>query len=217
MFRVILWSEWKWSRLAITLGTIAGFGLPMVSLRGALSGDPAEKPAELLRAVQAWGTLYPALAGTLGLLMAIAAWAPDHRGRHVLALSLPIPRWRYVLLRFGAGMTLLSLPIAAVLVSGLIATGTASLPEGLHGYPVALAVRFALAVLVAFSLFFAISGSTARTAGIILGTIGGLIVITILAGVAGVNVEFLGRIPAAVFDWPGPFAIFAGRWMLIDV
>src|SRR5207247_2566146 len=69
---------------------------------------------ELLQAVQSWGTLYPVLAAALGLLVAIATWAPDHRGRHVHALSLPLPRWRYVLLRFGAGAALLAAPVIAV-------------------------------------------------------------------------------------------------------
>ncbi|HET7248683.1 MAG TPA: hypothetical protein VFI79_02465, partial [Gemmatimonadales bacterium] len=105
MFRVVLYGQWKWSRIVVVLGTIAGFALPILSVQGATS-DPtsALKPGELLSIVQAWGVLYPILAATIGLLVAIATWAPDHRGRHVLALSLPLPRWRYVLLRFTAGL-----------------------------------------------------------------------------------------------------------------
>src|SRR5205823_857995 len=110
-------------------------------------------------------TLYPVLAAALGLLVAIATWAPDHRGRHVHALSLPLPRWRYVLLRFGAGATLLAAPIVAVSAGALLATWSATIPAGLQGYPGALAIRFALAVLVAYAVFFAVSAGTARTAG----------------------------------------------------
>src|SRR5881392_3884540 len=176
MYRVILYSQWKWSRLIVLLGTITGFALPIISLQGAAGADRNPLAAqELLRAVQSWGTLYPVLATTLGLLAAIATWAPDHRGRHIHALSLPLPRWRYVSLRFGAGAALLAAPIVAVSAGALLATWSATIPAGLQGYPVALAVRFALAVLVAYAVFFAVSAGTARTAGIILGILGSII------------------------------------------
>ncbi|RDJ93095.1 DUF2867 domain-containing protein, partial [Lacticaseibacillus rhamnosus] len=71
----------------------------------------ALKSGELLGAMQAWGVLYPVLAAALGLLVAIATWAPAHRGRPVHALSLPLPRGRYVLLRFAAGLVLLVPPV----------------------------------------------------------------------------------------------------------
>src|SRR5256885_7395208 len=119
MFRAILYSQWKWSRLIVVLGTVAGFALPIVSLQGAARADRSPLAAqELLRAVQSWGTLYPVLAAALGLLVAIATWAPDHRGRHIHALSLPLPRWRYVLLRFGGGVVVFAGPVLAVLGGG---------------------------------------------------------------------------------------------------
>jgi hypothetical protein len=102
MFRAVLYSQWKWSRLIVVLGTVAAFAIPLLSLQGAARADRgALQTQDLLRAVQSWGTLYPLLATALGLLMAIAAWAADHRGRHIHALTLPLERWRYVLLRFG--------------------------------------------------------------------------------------------------------------------
>src|SRR5207302_4981535 len=131
------------------------------------------------------------LAAALGLLVAISTWAPDHRGRHVHALSLPLPRWRYVLLRFGSGATLLAAPIAAVTIGAVLATAVATLPPGLQGYPASLALRFALAVLVAYAMFFAVSAGTARTAGIILGVIGAIIAVQIVASVANVEIDLL--------------------------
>jgi len=123
MFRVMLYSQWKWTRLIVALGSIAAFALPLVSVQGAARADSNPLQAgELLQAVQSWGTLYPVLAAALGLLVAIATWAPDHRGRHVHALSLPLPRWRYVLLRFGAGTTLLAAPVIAASAGALLAT-----------------------------------------------------------------------------------------------
>ena len=217
MFRAILRSQWRWCRLVIVLGTVAGFSLPVLSLQGATRGPSAMPPDALLRLLQSWGILYPLLAGLLGMLVAMAAWAPDHRGRHVHALSLPLPRWRYVLLRFGAGLTVLALPVAAVLLGALLATATAVIPAGLNGYAWALGLRFALAVLVAFSVFFSISGGTARTAGIILGVLALVLVAQIIVSAAGVELDLLGGMQQAFLNWPGPLAIFSGRWMLIDV
>ncbi len=218
MFRVILYSQWKWSRLIVAAGTIAGFALPIISMQGAAGADRSPLQAqELLRAAQSWGTLYPVLAAALGLLVAIATWAADHRGRHIHALTLPLPRWQYVLLRFGTGVTVLTGPMLAVLVGAVLATATAAIPPGLQAYPIALALRFAIAVLVAYAVFFAISAGTARTAGIILGTIGALILIQIVASVANVELDLFGRAQLVILNWPGPFAVFTGRWMLVDV
>ncbi|HEY3279964.1 MAG TPA: hypothetical protein VGJ83_05580 [Gemmatimonadales bacterium] len=218
MFRAILFSQWKWSRLIVALGAVAGFALPIVSLQGAAAADRSPLQVEsLLRVVQSWGTLYPVLAAALGLLVAMATWAPDHRGRHVHALSLPLPRWRYALLRFGAGVTVLAAPIVAVLLGALLATTAATIPAGLQTYPIALALRFALALLVAYAVFFAISAGTARTAGIILGAIAALIVVQIVAGVANVELGLPDRLQMLVLNWPGPLAVFTGRWMLLDV
>lgn len=218
MFRVILYGQWKWSRLIVVIGTIAAFALPIISVQGAAGADASPLHAqELLRTVQSWGTLYPVLAAALGLLVAIATWAADHRGRHVHALTLPVPRWRYVLLRFGAGATLLAGPILAVLVGALLATATATIPSGLQGYPVALALRFAVAVLVAYAVFFAISAGTARTAGIILGTMAALVLVQVLASLANIPLNLVDVFQLVVLNWPGPLAVFTGRWMLVDV
>ena len=218
MFRAILYSQWKWSRLIIVLGTLAGFALPLLSLQGAARADRGALQAqELLRAVQSWGTLYPILAAALGLLVAIATWAPDHRGRHIHALTLPLPRWRYVLLRFAAGVVLLLAPIAAVLVGASLAVMTATIPTGLQGYAVALALRFALAVLVAYAVFFAISAGTARTAGIILGAVAALIVVQVVASIANIDLDLFGMVQVVLLQGAGPLAVFTGRWMLVDV
>jgi hypothetical protein len=218
MFRAILYSQWKWSRLIVAAGTIVSFALPIVSLQGAARGDRDPLQAQaLLAAVQSWGTLYPLLAAGLGLLVAISTWAADHRGGHIHALTLPLPRWRYVLLRFGAGVTLLAAPMVAVLVGALLAVWTATMPPGLQGYPVALALRFAIAVLVAYAVFFAVSSGTARTAGIILGVIGTVVVVHIVAGLANVGLDLFGTLQVVILNWPGPLAVFTGRWMLIDV
>jgi hypothetical protein len=218
MFRAVLYTQWKWSRLIILLGTVAAFAIPPISLQGAARPDRGALQAqELLRAVQSWGSLYPLLAAALGLLVAIAAWAPDHRGRHVHALTLPLPRWQYVLLRFGAGLLLLGAPIVAVLIGSSLAVFMATLPPGLQAYPIALTVRFAFAVFVAYAIFFAVSSGTARTAGIILGVIGAAVLVQVVAGIAGLDFNLLADLHALLLLGPGPLAVFTGRWMLVDV
>jgi hypothetical protein len=218
MFRVVLYGQWKWSRIVVALGTVVGFALPILSVQGVTSEPTsALKAGELLGMMQSWGVLYPVLAAAIGLLVAIAAWAPDHRGRHVLALSLPLPRWRYVLLRFTAGLVLLVPAMLGVLAGAVLASATATLPPGLEAYPVALAIRFAFAVAVAYAVFFAVSAGTTKTAGIILAVIGAVIVVQVVASAAGIQLDLTGPLQAIVLNWPGPLAIFTGRWMLIDV
>ena len=218
MFRAVLSSQWKWSRLIVVVGTVAAFAIPLLTLQGAALADRvALQPQELLRAVQSWGTAYPLLATALGLLMAITAWAPDHRGRHIHALTLPIERWRYVLLRFGAGFVLLAAPIAAVVIGSSVAALTATLPPGLQAYPIALGVRFAFAVFVAYGVFFAVSAGTARTAGIVLGIIAALILVQVVATIANLGVNLLSTAQTVLLLGPGPLAVFTGRWMLVDV
>lgn len=218
MFRMILLTQWKWARLAVALGTVAAFALPVLSM-GQFGREQASRweVQAMLSSIQAWGVLYPVLATGLALLVAALTWSPDHRGRHVYALSLPVPRWHYVVLRFGAGAVLLLGPVVALWAGALVASAAAAIPPGLHAYPSVLALRFGLAVLVAYAVLFAVSSATARTAGYVLAALGGLILVAVLVSVAEVNVHILGPVLIRLFVWPGPLEIFTGRWMLIDV
>jgi hypothetical protein len=216
-FRVILRNQWRWSRLVVTLGTVAGFALPVLSVQGATADDRALQPLDLLMWLQGWGILYPLLATALGLMVAMAAWAPDHRGRHIHTLSLPIERWRFLLFRFGAGACLLLIPIVALLLGAILATRGATIPEGLRVYPVSLGLRFGLATMVAFAVFFAISGGTPRTAGIILGTLAGAVLLQVVGSAMGIDLFLADFAQIGLFNFPGPLALFAARWMLIDV
>src|SRR5258706_2607765 len=96
MFRAVLYTQWKWSRLIVVLGTVAAFAIPLLSLQGAARADRgALQTQELLGAVQSWGALYPLLATALGLLMAIAAWAARHLRPHHPGLQPAIQPWPY--------------------------------------------------------------------------------------------------------------------------
>jgi len=46
MFRVILFSQWKWSRLIVVAGSIAGFALPIISMQGATADRGALQAQE---------------------------------------------------------------------------------------------------------------------------------------------------------------------------
>jgi hypothetical protein len=215
-FRVILKHQWRWTRIVIVFGTVVAFALPILSVQGATRGPGAVRPIELLLFLQGWSALYPLAACALGLIVAMAIWAPDHRGRHVHALSLPVPRWQLVLLRFSAGIVLLLLPIIALQIGAILAAKGAAVPAGLRTYPFSLGFRFGLATLTAFAIFFAISGGTSRTAGVLLGTFGGLILLATVASSLGLSID-TGELLEYGLNLPGPLALFIGRWMLIDV
>jgi len=218
MFRQLLYTQWKWSRLVLLLMVLVGFGLPILSVQGVRPTDLGRFDVQaMLASVGGWGILYPILAAGIALLLALTTWGPDHRGKHIYALSLPVPRWHYALLRFGAGCVLLAVPVFAVWLGALVATASTRLPPGLEAYPTTLAVRFGLAAFIAYSTFFAISAGTNRTAGIVLSVIGAAVVIQLILIVANTNVTFIGPVILQLFVWPGPLEIFTGRWMLIDV
>jgi len=196
VFRQILSVQWKWSRLAVALLALAGFAVPMFLVRGL--GDPAADRWQILA-------------------VPLTAWGPDHAGRHVYALTLPLPRWHFALLRYGAGAVLLLAIVAGVLVGSLIAVASATLPPGLRAYPLAVTLRFALAAFVAYSLFFAVSAGTSRTAAYILGALAGILVAQALVSAVGADIDLAGAILWRLFVWPGPLEVFTGRWMLVDV
>lgn len=213
MFRAILRTQWKGSRTLVLLATIVAFALPLASLsnaRGALNST------QFISEMQRWAGGYALLAAGLGLLLAMAAWQPDHAGRHVYALSLPISRARYTLMRMGAGAAFMVPPILAVLVGSLI-VAVSDIPNGLNAYPFALAFRFAFAAAVAYAIFFAIASSTPQTAGVILGIIAAVFFTQYLMSVMGAKVDILEPIARFIFVKPGVLSIFTGRWMLVDV
>lgn len=213
MFRAILYTQWKGSRVLVLLATIVGFALPLASLRSARQSVTA---IQFIDAMQQWAGGYAILAAGLGLLIAMTAWQPDHAGRHVYALSLPVSRGRYTLMRMGAGALFMVPPILAVLLGSLLVAAS-DVPSGLHAYPFALALRFAFAAAVAYAIFFAIAASTPQTAGVILGLIAAVIFTQYLLSIMGTNEDILEPIVRFIFVKPGVLSIFTGRWMLVDV
>lgn len=214
MFLALLRVQWRWCRAVVLPAALLLGALPFLVLREI---DPRMLPYEVMLVVGGWGPIFPALAALLGLLIAFGTWSPDRTGLHIHALSLPIPRWRYVLYRFLGGVLLLAPVFLFLLIGAVVATRAAPIPAGLQAYPWSLALRFALASLLAYALFFAILSGTPRTAAMILAGCAGLVALSLLAAVllphAGVGDDLF----YLVLHGLGPFGLFAGRWVLLDV
>jgi hypothetical protein len=215
MFNAMLKTQWKWTRLAVLLAALAAFTMPLMSVN---ANRQEFAPRVLIGNMQMWGVGYAILAGSVGLLLAWLAWASDHRGHHVYALTLPVARWRYVLMRFAAGVLFLLPVVGALGLGAVIATAPShTVPQGLHAYPLALALRFGFAALVAFSMFFAISAASARAAGYVLGAIAAVLVAEFLTDALGLHWQIGLHAVDFLMVYPGIFSVFSGRWTLIDV
>ncbi len=215
MFKVILETQWKWARMPLLLATVTAFTVPMISVRGLGEGVSSGIAAiNAMSDMEGVAIAYPLIAAAVGLLLALTAWGSDHRQGHYYALSLPIPRWRYSLLRLGAGFVLLAGPVIGIAIGSSVAVAAASIPAGLTAYPLALAIRFGLAAAMSYTIFFAIAAGSPRTAGIILAV---LAIVVIAAWGSGNFDGFFIPIMERINDWRAPLGIFGGRWMLIDV
>jgi hypothetical protein len=219
MLKSLLLTQWKSSRIVIALAALLAFALPLGSVLygGALAVAPGWQVANWLNASRIVGAAIPYVALGTGVILGMVTWAPDHAGRHVYALSLPVPRAQYVLMRYGSGLILLAAPVAALLASSLIATAAVNLPAGVHAYPFALTGRFALTLLLSYALFFAISIATRKAVLLTFGLIGGVLLSDLLLAMAEQEATVTVTIFEFLTRWPGPLALLLGRWALFDV
>lgn len=218
--------QWKASRWPLVPFVLASFGIPFAAMTSA--GAAAERQSVaagqvMIAIMQQWLVLLPLTAATLGIVMGLIAWAWDHRANHVYALALPIERWRYTLLKFGAGAIVLAIPAVAAYAGALAGAALVDTPAGLHEYPTSFALRFLLGALITFSVTFALAAGTMKTA---LRVLSALILFIVFGSIL---VDFIERITGyddlitpveILYDsatWPGPFHVFGGNWMLIDV
>jgi hypothetical protein len=229
MARQILYLHWKAVRMGLLPLVIAAFGLPLLVVQGMARPEGVEDgfyASQILAQVGQTVLMLPSLAAAVGVTLALTTWSWDHQGRHVYALSLPIPRWRYALVKFGAGALLALVPTVALLLGGLVAAASLDLPPLLHAYPVAVTARFLLATLVIFAIVFAFAAGSVRTTVILL-TIWVTLLVTgsllfdfaaVLLGRPGLaEVDVTEQIMRLMTSTAGPFHILAGNWALIDV
>jgi len=217
MFAQILYTQWKWAKTELFLYVLGAFLIPTIILRIGFS----YVDTYAIRAVLGVGTIAGIFFASLAVVCACGlAWRPyvlDAGLKHVGPLSLPISWAEFVRLRFLAGATLLLIPAVAVWFGGVLATASVTVPSTLHAYPGGLAIRFYFASLVAYAGAFMVQYIAGKHAV--------RVVLIVLLAVAGIEVagqffganSFVGGAWDVLTNWPGPFAVFAARWMLIDV
>jgi len=219
MFRQILRAQWLAARLAVVILGVLAFAAPLLAVfwGGDLRSAGSDQVAYWLQGSERIAALLPYLALLVGVAAGFLAWSPDHAGRHVYALSLPVSRARFVALRFGAGAVITAVPALALLVGAIVASLSVSLPEGLHAYPAQLTLRFLLASLTLYAIIFALSISTKRAQLLTAGAIGGVILADLLLAAWDVHFSVTAETLVLLTTWPGPLSILAGAWTLFDV
>jgi len=228
MYQPMLFIHWKQTRLVLVPFVIAAFGLPLMVVQGlgALrgTGEASMEAYRIVTEFEVWLPFFPALAAAIGLTLALSAWNWDHQLNHVYALSLPLARWEYAMLKMGAGVVLALIPATAMWLGAHLASASVTLPEGLHAYPNQLGLRFFLAILMSYALLFAMAaGTTKTTVWIVSSVIAFFIVGDLLNGALAFYFPFFEsfNMVEATANWliraGGPFEVFTGNWTLIDV
>ncbi len=231
MFQQILYTQWKSVRSGLIPTAIASFGLPLLAVqdlalpRDLAAGDPirALQAEFIFQTWQIWLPFFPVFAAIIGVVFAINAWSGDHTAGHVYALALPLPRWKYVLWKMGAGSLLLLVPVTLLGLGSVVAVGSLDLAEGLHAYPLLFTQRFLMASLLAYAAVFAMASGTTRTMVIVMSVgltviLGGQLLTFYLSELLPAFDWQLGDWLARVMvEWPGPFEVYFGNWNLIDV
>jgi len=217
MYQPMLYVHWKQVKLVLVPFAVAAFSLPLLVVQG-LTTEPGGSVVPALAAdSSSWLPLFPLLAGSLGVVLALTAWTWDHRLGHVYALSLPVARWEYALLKMAAGIVLGLLPTAALWIGAHVATASVTLPAGLTAYPNQLAIRFFMTMLLAYALFFALGSGTIKTTVWVVTAVFGLLVATqlfpgLVSGSTALDLATEWLVRAG-----GPLEVFTGNWSLIDV
>jgi hypothetical protein len=95
-----------------------------------------------------------------------------------------------------------------------IASASVALPEGLHAYPNQLAFRFFLAVLLSYSLLFAMAAGTVKTS---LWLVSAILAAFVTSVVVLEAFSFTDAAMQYLWRAGGPLEVFTGSWALIDV
>jgi hypothetical protein len=227
MYQPMLYIHWKQVRLLLIPFLVAAFGLPLVVVQGLGSRPgavPDLGPYEIIAQYQLFLPVFPVLAGGIGIVLALTAWQWDHQHGHVYALTLPVARWEYAMVKMAAGVVLGLIPAGALWLGAHVAAASITLPEGLHAYPNELALRFFIALLLAYALCFAMAAGTIKTTvWFVSGVISFFIVGDILNSALALFIPFFQdvSIVGVVGEWlvraGGPLGVFTGNWTLIDV
>jgi hypothetical protein len=226
MLAQMTYLQWKASRWVLLPFVLLCFGLPQLALRLAAEGATYRGvmvAESFVYGLQLWMPVFPLLAAIVGFAAALTAWVWDHNANHVYALSLPVRRSQYTLLKLAAGGASLLMPVLAILLGALVAILLNEVPEGLRAYPVAFTMRFLLAALLAYALGFALAAGTIRTTVIVIAAfllflIGGTLLVGFIESLTKLDlVTPVDLLYNAFGTWAGPFHVYGGAWTLVDV
>ena len=218
MFATILRTQWAWTRLHVAGIALLAFVAPVFSWR--LVADPNPNVSSAFQLIEGFAPLSVILTGIALLgpfLLAALPWTIDAETKHVYPLSLPMKWSQFISMRFAAGALTLLIPAAALYLGSVAVVAMVDLPPLLRAYPGALTLRFLLAMLVTYGAAFALQYLAGRRAAIVvLLALIAMMVIGLAAWMIGAGdaIDAIGRF---LFTWPGPFAIYAETWTLIDV
>lgn len=216
MFKQIVLTQFKWTRTTLAMITVVAFVAPAAAWRlGGMMNVPGARA--VMNGFMAVGPGVALLAIIGGFILVVQPWTVDHAAKHVYPLSLPISWSRYVGMRFAAGSLTLLVPTLALWLGALLALSSIELPATLRAYPGTLALRFLMAALMAHAATFALQYVAGKKAGIVMLVLLMTVLITgFMFDVTG-NSAVLASIGRFLTDWPGPLAIFASDWKLVDV
>ena len=218
MFAQILRTQWAWTRMILLGFSVLVFMLPVFiwqSTSFALDGAPSA-----LVLMEGFATIGPVIVfvSIIGAFaLAAYPWGIDNETKHVYPLSLPITWTRYVTMRFAAGALLLIVPTVALWLGLIFAVSLVELPAVLHAYPGTLALRFLLAMLLAYSATFALQYLGGKSAPVAVLLLLLTVSLPMFALVALDQERIVFAIQRFLLEWPGPLAIYAEPWKLIDV
>lgn len=219
MLAAMIRTQWRSARgVLLILALVVAF-LPFQLLQASEGASGVYSVGDLVSRSAMFSVFYQMTALVAGLILAFSCWQPDLATRHVYALSLPVPRWRYVLSRFAAGLAL-HLPVAITLaIAAGIACALAPIPPVLHAYPVSLALRWLLGAAVVFSIIFALLTLSVRMSRIVVIVLLGLLVADLTLVAVGVTQSpvIFDTLTSLVRSDSGPAGGFMMRWMLLDV
>jgi len=218
MFGQILFTQLRWTRPLVALMSVLAFLTPAIAWwMGAARVERSASPVAIIAGFDSAGPLLAGIALLGAFVLAAYPWSIDAQSKHVQALSLPIPWSSYVGMRFAAGALTLLVPTLALWLGSLLALSFITIPETLRAYPGSLALRFLAASLLAYAMTFAMQYLAGRRSTI---TVLGLFAV---GGVLWFGIRMTGNqaIVEIVSQWltdvPGPFAVFAAEWRLLDV
>ncbi len=218
MFRRIFVTQWLWTRVAVLTLAVASFAVPTVLWRlGAGIAPVSIAPFAIIEAFRTLGPVLTLISLLGAFVVAVLPWTVDAETRHVYPLSLPIPWRRFVALRYAVGALTLLVPALGLYLGSWFVIWQITLPEVLRAYPFILAARYYLALLLAYSASFALQYVFGRRA-----TLAVLFLLLAIGPAAFLVTAFAD--PAIVLtikrwliEWPGPLALYAEPWRLIDV